>query len=81
MLTAEGNGVQLFCDEPGCDKTLDGVDVASLFARARAANWHLFDGHSITGKPLTVHLCPISVGKTSNPGRKSGPLPEDQFLF
>jgi hypothetical protein len=81
VLTAEGNGVQLSCDEPGCTAVLDGADVVSLFARARAANWHLFDGHSITGKPLTVHLCAISVGKTSTPGRKSGPLPDDQVLF
>jgi hypothetical protein len=81
MLTAEGNGVQLSCDDPECVTVLDGVDVVSLLARARAANWHLFDGHSVTGKHLVVHLCAASVGKTSNPGRKAGPLPEDQPLF
>lgn len=81
MLIAEGNGVQLVCDEPGCESILDGVDVTGLLARARAANWHLFDGHSITGKHLVVHLCAASVGKTSNPGRKPGPMIEDQPLF
>jgi len=49
---------------------------------ARFKGWHLFDGETIAGVPLTSHLCPKCVG-TNRSRLPPSPLKleDDQALF
>lgn len=60
-----------------------GRDRSMIVRLVRAKGWHIFEGNSIGGVPLSSHLCPKCVG--SNRSRilpaALPTLEEDQFLF
>jgi hypothetical protein len=69
----------LACDT--CDQQLvcAGPRVIVLNA-ARAKGWHVFQGESLTGKPIDTHVCPACIGN-NRAVKFKGPMPEDQPLF
>jgi hypothetical protein len=71
----------LACDTCGQEFNHPGPRVVVANA-ARAKNWHLFHGKSLTGKPLDVHLCPICVGTSRSAIKtQAKSLDEDVPLF
>lgn len=71
----------LACDT--CDQQFlnPGPRVVVLNA-ARAKGWHLFQGESLTGKPIDTHVCPVCIGTSRSSTKSIGkPLENDTALF
>lgn len=77
MWLKDGN---LACDTCGIVHEYNGPRVLVLNA-ARSRGWHLFQGASLTGKPLNSHLCPECVGTSRSGKVKIERLEEDEPLF
>jgi hypothetical protein len=65
-----------------CDQSFpyDGPRVVVLNA-ARAKGWHLFQGESLTGKPIDTHICPSCIGTNRSGKAKVERLDKDVPLF
>lgn len=73
----------LACDTDTCDQRFlySGPRVVVLNA-ARAKGWHLFQGESLTGKPIDTHVCPSCIGTSRSAVKSKGQsLDEDVPLF
>jgi hypothetical protein len=70
----------LACDTCGSKYSYDGPRVIVLNA-ARAKGWHLFQGKSLTGKPMDTHICPECMGTNRSARPKVEHLDEELPLF
>jgi hypothetical protein len=43
------------CQTPGCCCSISGLNVTTVTAQARG--WRIYDGPSLTGKPISVCIC------------------------
>lgn len=71
----------IMCDGPECESVYveRGTRQATVLA-SRARGWHSYDGSSMTGAWMTVHLCPRCAG---NAKRLAAPevLENQQTIF
>jgi len=70
----------LACDTCAVKFSYDGPRVIVLNA-ARAKGWHLFQGESLTGKPIDTHVCPDCIGTSRSIKPKVDRLDEELPLF
>jgi hypothetical protein len=71
----------LSCDSCPVALEYPGPRVIVLNA-ARAKGWHVFQGESLTGKPIDTHVCPTCMGTNRSVIKsKAVSLDEDVALF